>query len=328
LISEEFNLIIIFVHSARKPLFLLLTLFSFLLTTPSHGETNLNIPAEYGEVIYQCNEKSPNQLFIIGMSHRDSLTRANGKNTSRVQAEVYQIGDWLIHNQQLELLLPEGFFKDRKATTEKKNVRIAEGKSKCFGSSDIKLLEERLSDSTTYVNAEMLLKEDHLLELQQVEDKGLYDAVREGILRLATCDSDNYSVVRSELDYLQERRTAAMLQKIPQIINDEVRQGHIRNRRALFTIGMYHLHYIIRYLNENGITICASPLTSNKSGDYVSELDLLKENFGICVIIPRTLADDPKVLEMNRLDQIVGAYRKSPYHPSLVPLSLPQAPKD
>jgi len=28
---------------------------------------------------------------------------------SRVQAEVYQIGDWLIHNQDLELLLPEGF---------------------------------------------------------------------------------------------------------------------------------------------------------------------------------------------------------------------------
>lgn len=312
LISEEFNLIITFVCPARKPLFLFLTLFSFLLTTPSHGETNLKIPAEYGEVIYQCNEKSPNQLFIIGMSHRDSLTRANGQNTSRVQAEVYQIGDWLIHNRQLELLLPEGFFKDKKAKTEKKNVIAAEGKNKCFGSSDIKVLEEKLSDSTTYVNAEMLLKEDHILELQQVEDKGLYDAVSHAIFRLATCDSDNYSVARSELDYLQEKRTAAMLQKIPEIVEDEFGQGNIKSRKAIFTIGMSHLHKIITYLNENRITIYAPLLGSDGNKDYIAELNLQKENFGLSVILPRTLADDQKTLEMNRLDRIVRGYQRNP----------------
>jgi hypothetical protein len=85
--------------SAKKFLFLLLALFSFLLTTPLNAETNLKIPVEYGEIIYRFNEKSPNQIFIIGIRHRDALTCLNGDNTSRVQAEAYKIGDWLIHIQ-------------------------------------------------------------------------------------------------------------------------------------------------------------------------------------------------------------------------------------
>jgi len=241
---------------------------------------------------------------MIGISHRDALTCLNGDNTPRVQAEVYKIGDWLIHNQGLELILPEGFFKSTATKIEKKKISAPERENRCT-SLDMKALEERLSDNKTYVNAEMLLKESHLLKLQQVEDKELYDAVRKSIFKLVTCDSDNYSLVRSELDYLQERRTAAMLQKIPEIIDGEVRHGNIRSRRAIFTIGMSHLHKIITYLNENRITIYAPLLGSNGNKDYIAELNLQKENFGISVILPRTLADDQKSLEINRLDKIV-----------------------
>jgi hypothetical protein len=98
-------------YPAKKFLYLLLLSFSFFLISPLHAGTILNIPVEYGEVIYRFNEKSPNQVFIIGISHRDALTCLNGDNTSKVQAQIYRIGDWLIHSQGLELLLPEGFFK-------------------------------------------------------------------------------------------------------------------------------------------------------------------------------------------------------------------------
>ena len=75
-------------------------LFNFSSTI---AETKYSaIPVEYGRVIYQYNEKSPNHLFIIGMSHRNTLTRLNGNNTSRVQAEVYKIGEWLIDHGGLE----------------------------------------------------------------------------------------------------------------------------------------------------------------------------------------------------------------------------------
>jgi hypothetical protein len=304
------------VCTAKKHLLFLLALFSFLLITPSNAQTILEIPAEYGEIIYRFNEKSPNQIFIIGISHRDALTCLNGDNTSRVQAEIYKIGDWLIHNRGLELVLPEGFFKNPPAKIEKKNINAPERVSSC-ASLDLEALEKRLSDNKIYINAEILLKENHSLRLQQIEDKDLYKAVRNHLLKLASCrdDSRDYSRLKSEIDYLQEKRTAAMLQKIPQIVNDEFGQGNIRNKKAIFTIGMFHLHEIIRYLTEKRIKIYAPLLASNGNESYMAELSLQKENFGVSVIIPRTLASDPKILEINELDEIVRNCQSNPLTP-------------
>lgn len=298
----------------RKPLSLLLTLSFFLLSIPlSTAQTNSILPSQYGRVIYQLNEKSPNQVFIIGLSHRDTLTCLNGDNTSKVQAEVYKIGDWLIHNQRLELLLPEGFFKSASTKIEEKHISAPDGQNSC-ALLDIKLLEERLSDNKAYVNAEMLLKETHPLRLRQVEDKELYDAVRSDLVKLISCrnDSGNYSLLKSKLEYLQEKRTAAMLQKIPEIIDDEFQRGSIKSRKAILTVGMYHLHEIIRYLNENRIIIHAPLPASNETKDDHSELNLLKEHFGVSVILPRALADDQMILEINKLDKIARKYQGTP----------------
>jgi hypothetical protein len=267
---------------------------------------------EYGEVIYQCNEENPNQLFIIGMSHRDSLTRLNGSNTSRVQAEVYKIGEWLIHQRGVELLLPEGFFLKKPTKIEKIQSEV-EKKSVC-PKLDIKALEGMLSKNDTFVNAELLLKTYHSLRLKQVEDESLYGDVYREIQKLVNsgsnaCDS---LAIKAELDYLQERRTAAMLQKIPGLVGDEFQQGHIRSRKAIFTVGMSHLYKILEYLNEKRIRI-SSPLAGNpKDQDYIAELSLQREKFGIFVILPRTLADDSQVLKMNRLDKVPFLNKKSP----------------
>ncbi len=293
--------------SPKRAFPLILTALPLLLGIPlSTAQTPLTLPPHYGRVIYQLNAESPNQLFIIGLSHRDSLTCLNGDNTSKIQAEVYKIGDWLIHHQGLELLLPEGFFKSTSPKVEKKNISAAGTPTSC-GPLDMKTLEERLSDNTAYVNAEMLLKETHPLRLRQVEDKELYDAVRNGLIKLVSCgnDSRDYALLKSNLEYLQERRTAAMLQRIPEIVNREFQQGTIKNRKAILTVGMYHLHEIIAYLNENKIAIHAPLSASGKTKDYSSDLNLLKDHFGISVILPKTLADDLKTLEMNKLDQVV-----------------------
>jgi hypothetical protein len=297
-------------HRTQKFLFLFLTLFSFLLPISSNARTKIKIPTEYGEVIYQSNEKSPNQIFIIGVGHRDAITCLNGDHTSRVQAEVYKIGDWLIHHQGLQLLLPEGFFKSTSTTIAKKSV-TTQVRNKGCPSLDMKVLEEIFSDNQTYVNAEMLLKENHPLRLQQVEDKGLYEAVQNGLLNLINCpeDTSHFLGLKSELDYLQERRTAAMLQKIPEIVNSEYRQGNIRSRKAIFTIGLFHLYKIIQYMNEDGIRIYAPRPASNGNKDYVTELTLQKENFGVSVIIPSTLAADQTILKINKLDRIVREYQ-------------------
>ncbi len=298
----------------RKSFFLLFILCFFLLSIPlSSARTPLTLPPRYGRVIYQINAESPNQLFIIGLGHRDSLTCLNGDNTSKIQAEVYKIGDWLIRREGLELLLPEGFFKSTSTKVEKKNLNEP-GKPIGCAPLDMKTLEERLSDNTTYVNAEMLLKETHPLRLRQVEDKALYDAVRDDLVKLTSCGNDpsDYSLLETRLEYLQERRTAAILQKIPEIVNDEFQQGAIKNRKAILTVGMYHLHEIIRYLNENRIMIHAPLSASGKAKDYSSELNILKAHFGVSVILPTILVNDQEILKLNKLDQIVRSDRGSP----------------
>ncbi len=277
----------------------------------SFAENNLS---DSGEIIYRSNEKSPNQIFIIGISHRDTLTRTNGRNTVKAQVETYEIGDWLIHHQGLELLLPEGFFSKKPANGEEEKISLTGlKKSKCIGSSDLKLIEERLADDRTFTNAEMLLNENHQLRLKQVEDEKSYDAVRTGVLKMVGNRSSSCDLVavKSELDYLQEKRTAAMLQRIPGIVDDEFQQGYINAKKAIFTIGLSHLTKIIQYMTEGKIEIHSPLWTSGKNEDqsYVSNLNLAKENFGICIIIPKTLANDQRVLAMNGLDKIVALSR-------------------
>jgi hypothetical protein len=302
--------------AGKKLLSLFLTLFASLLITPSNARTFPEIPAEYGEVIYRFNEKSANQVFIIGIGHRDALTCLNGDNTSRVQAEIYKIGDWLIHNQKVELVLPEGFFKHPSADIEKRNINGPEKGSSC-ASIDMAGLEKRLSDNKTYVNAEMLLKENHSLRLRQIEDEDLYKAVRNHLLKLASCsdDSVDYPRLNSEIEFLQEKRAAAMLQKIPQIVNDEFQRGNIGSKKAIFTIGLFHLHNIISYLNEKGVRIRAPLPASDGNRDNMAELNLQKESFGVSVIVPRTLVNDQRTLEINKLNKFVRNVGATPLPP-------------
>ena len=286
-------------------------LFFALLLVPGfnlNAGTNQDFPAipalptERGEVVFSFNEGSPNQIYIIGMSHRDTLTRANGSNTVKSQIEVYRIGEWLIQNRGLELLLPEGFFlKD--ASDEKGNlIKTAASDNGKRVSFDIKTLEGKLENDNAYINAEMLLMESHHIESQQVEDTDLYNAVREKISLLEKYGNDTYEslFIKSGLDYLQERRTAAMLQKIPEVIEGEYREGRIKNKKAIFTIGMSHISEIIKYLKQNKIEIYSPAFTPYD--DYLSGVNLLENDFGVTIIIPRTLADNLELLKLTRLD--------------------------
>jgi hypothetical protein len=166
----------------------------------------------------------------------------------------------------------------------------------------------------------MLLKDNYpSLKIRQVEDLALYESARRRITELIdqknSCD---YLLLRSELDYLQERRTAAILQRIPEIVNDESQRGSIRDRKAILTIGMSHIHGMIKYFDDNRITIYAPLSNSNRHEDYVSKLNLLNEDFGISVVIPRTLADDQKILKLNKLEKVTAqARRKSLGLPSI-----------
>jgi hypothetical protein len=297
--------------------------FIFLNFSLSLAETGFStIPPEFGKVIYRCNPISPNQLFIIGMAHRDSLTGLSVPQVSKTQAQIYKLGEWLIQHERCELLLPEGFFASATAKTEKEQDKGGAQKAACSVSLDIKTLEEKLSDNRSFVNAELLLKRNYPLRLRQVEDPEMHRAVGALIRQLVDCESDKSEFLRikSDLACLQERRTAAMLQKIPGVIQSEFQEGNIKARKAIFTIGLSHLALIIRSLEEEKIRISSSPFGKDQNKDYTSDLNLKKEDFGVMVILPPDLAGDQKILQRTGLGDIIARQRRhsslgSPSHP-------------
>jgi len=268
----------------------------FLAGGLSAAEAGSNAcPAEYGKVLYECNPGREKQLFIIGMGHRDALTGANGPRTVKIQAEVYKMGEWLIREEGVELLLPEGFFKGPGGSKTSGAPAPNSDKKKSAAPLDLQALEAKLADRNNFVNAEILLKRNYPIVLQQVEDKRCYEEVSALMGRAfgGQCPPDEFTRAKAELDFLQDKRTAVMLQKIPEIINREYAERRIHNPKAIFTIGLAHIAPILKYLGDGGIRPAANQ-------DF-QELNLQRHNYRVSVLIPRSLAEDPILLKINGL---------------------------
>jgi hypothetical protein len=80
-----------------------------------------------------------------------------------------------------------------------------------------------------------------------------------------------------------------------------------------------HLPGIIRSLDENQFRIYSPLIGGDKGEDYIADLNLKTENFGISILLPRTLAADPKVLKITGMDEILARYRHQPSAASFAP---------
>ena len=257
------------------------------------------LPHEFGEVIFDLPGQEGKQLYIVGHSHRSALSGANGSHTVRAQTEVYRIGEWLIGQENTHLLLPEGFFKNTPSVA----VEKAAYNALAGGALDNSTLAAKLSDTHVFVNADILLKSSFPVHLQQVEDQDIYRSVGHLLQLSSEADHADAPLVDLELSYLQEIRSAAMLQNIPAAIEKEFALGNIDSRRAIFTIGMAHLDEIVRFLRDGRIEVKAPPLSTNYQ-DLDAVLELIKEGYGVTVILPRTLIDDQEVMRMANLSSI------------------------
>ncbi|MDZ4185450.1 MAG: hypothetical protein U1D97_10790 [Desulfuromonadales bacterium] len=267
--------------------------------TPAGG-----LPSELGSIVYQKNPDHPLQVFIIGNSHRSSASGKNGRQTVPAQVETYRIAEWFILQHQVELLLPEGFF-GRQERTE--IIEIVPH--------DNVVLEEALADTSTFINADLLLHRNYGIALHQIEDRDLYRNARD---HLHAGLEGGYRLPASfglEMDYLQERRSAAILQKLPAVINAAYHQGQIVQPRAILTIGMAHLDEIIKFLEMERMEILAPPVGTSGFQDYRETLDLLAQGGGVTIIVPRALHFDGE--GMNPAVLASQADKKTPgvFHP-------------
>jgi len=250
-------------------------------------------PPDLGEIVYRKNGKSSVQVFIIVNSHRSSGTGENGPGTVQAQVETFRIGEWLIGQEQIALLLPEGFF-GREATTPP----VPGAPGRLAGEE----LAAELTDTSAFVNAELLLHRNYGIGLQQIEDRALYrqtrDRLRTGLTGAARLEPG----FAAGLDYLQKRRLAAMLQNVPEAIAGEYRLGRIARPKAMLTIGLAHLADLIGYL-ETGRIQLPVPATEDQGVESLNaELELVRQEMGVTVIVPRTLCDGRTTLQTARVE--------------------------
>lgn len=245
-----------------------------VMASDDSARESLALPAEYGKIVYHRNGDNPQQVYIIGQGHRSAQTGLNGVDTVQIQSEIYRIGEWLIREKGVGLLLPEGFFQKTpnapQATANREAVSF-----------DNSTLHQKLADTRRFVNADMLLNASYHIRLAQVEDEVLYHNVGALLQQVRT---DPRADIR-ELELIQEKRTAAMLQNIPNAVDAAFNCGEISNHKAMFTIGMTHLDELLRLLEPKDINppahVGAAPYTG---------LQLLERGYGVTVIVPQTLA--------------------------------------
>ncbi len=77
---------------------------------------------------------------------------------------------------------------------------------------------------------------------------------------------------------------------------------------------MNHIKDIFRYIQNDRIHI-SSPIGLVAQPDFIcSSLNLLNTGYGVTIIIPRTLANDHKLVQVTSIDRIILADDKSPEH--------------
>jgi hypothetical protein len=288
-------------HKNHLSFLLLVTAVVLLGLLLPRTATAAMVPEQYGQVLFsKAGDSSDKHIYIIGHSHRSSVSGANGQHTVSSQAQVYRLGEWLIREKGIDLLLPEGFFRRQPAISPVTPVAYRTVNATVL---DHATLEEQLSDTSAFVNADILLTRNYGIRLQQVEDEKVYRAVGEVLRNLVQRQpGEPKRFCESELRYLQELRSAVMLQNIVGVVDEEHRLGHIAQRQAIFTIGMAHVGEIIRFLENEAITI--PPAQVEGYQPYADLLKLTEAGYGVTVILPRALVDDQEALRLARLDKI------------------------
>jgi hypothetical protein len=264
-----------------------------LLASPVETTSGQHLPSEYGQVIYRTDTNAPARIYIIANSHRSAATGANGSETLQAQIETFRIGEWLIHQEHVGLLFPEGFFGH-----QEKAFSAAETPHPF----DKRALQQRLADTSVFTNAELLLHEQHGITLHQVEDRSIYLKTREQILSGRNESSLLSPSTTHELEYLQRLRTSTILQNSIQALLESHRdQALPPSQSAILTIGLSHLDHVITYLETGMVQSPASLISKETYPPGQAKLDLLEAPIDITVIVPRSLLEKPLLVMADHL---------------------------
>ena len=276
----------------RLRFILLTTLCVFCLVSGSPlyaaGEANPQIPAlaerslpeQLGTVVYQSRPEATSRVYIIANGHRSAISGANATDTVQAQMETFRIGEWLIKQRRVELLLPEGFF----GTMGRSEAPV--GNDSVLGNQALKQL---LADTSHFINAELLLHDKYGIGLEQVEDRKLYRAVKERLQAALGGASNASGALFREIAHLQQLRSAHLLNAAPAVVAAAYHQGRIDTPNAMLTIGLSHMDDIISLLEAGDMDPAGIEEAGRDSSLQAATQELPRQTVGITIVVPRSL---------------------------------------
>ncbi len=248
----------------------------------------ISVPEQLGTIVYQTEPEASSRIYIIANGHRSAINGANTTSTVQAQIETFRIGEWLIKQNRIDLLLPEGFF------GEMGRSRVIDAGK---GPIDNQTLQDALADTTHFINAELLLHEQYGIALGQIENRQLYRDVRDRLRSRLKAGAEFSFTLYSELAHLQKLRTAYLLQAAPAVTAAAYQQGRIAAPNAMMTIGLSHLQDLISFL-ESGRTDFGQQTEGSAYPLLDTDLEQIKNHIGITVVVPRTLMTNGFTLAM------------------------------
>lgn len=264
------------------------------------GETGSekDFPSHRGRVVFERPGTADRHIYIIGESHRSAQTGGNGPDTVAAQADVYRLSQWLIETHDVGLFLPEGFFEAGPRTPQS----TREGTVPDRHWLDDVTLARRLSDTSVFRSAGTLLRESCSVRFRQVEDENLYLQALDLVSSRTGRQFDAEWL--ADLEQVQNRRSAVMLQNVAPVVQEEYRERRIRNQRVILTVGLAHLEEILRLLSRERMEVAPLTCPPARCPGFESELAWLDDDFGVTVIIPQSLWENRVALRVARLDHL------------------------
>ncbi len=267
----------------------------------------------YGKILKRIRPNAPNQLYIIGQYHSlnildDDLQELWGKvsgektdkKVDKTQFEIYRIIGGLIKNRGINLVLAEGAFSDE----DNKWIRdLIDLVKKDFRSSLIEefkregndsKLEYMLRDVEVVKEAVWLSGFVYGINIQGAESRILHETQRaaaNSYIRLSLLGKEDS--LEDLNDYVKELRSAEILKNSPEVIEREIKAGRVKKREAIITIGAGHLGEMIKFIEEDHITI-KPPRADLDERD--EDLHLKGKGYGVTIIVPREILKR-KILE-------------------------------
>jgi len=294
-----------------------------------------------GGVILSRYPERQNHIYIVGQLHErpqhgvDSLSvlPAEIEELDRAQFQLFRISRSIIDNCRVNLVLEEGVYRNEDREEHYREVRDLDAKlankygiesPNLIGNDDqLKKMIGLTHDAllllvTTYSSLIVKGAEDEILSKASDVAVGLLQHIKNTFDSIPE-ETITYVVPRlfRLSSQINRKRSAKLLQNIPDIIEQEYNKGRIATKSALVHYGDAHLHELREFLEdgkieipgENGPFYELCQLLGFRPFFYDSssmraQLDLYKRGFGVSLIKLNSIGEEIKDPFKNALEYL------------------------